>query len=141
MPSTEQLGLESEVFAPYHQLLHAFNGTRVRTLGFINLLASIGLLPAQTGIIARFIVVDHPNPYLAIFGRPLLKHLHVTLYHHSLTFCLLTFLGVTTIFADFDQKHSTHVTYAIHAESRSIKPWTIIGKNTHGPNLWKTWNS
>ncbi|CAL2265076.1 unnamed protein product [Prunus armeniaca] len=94
------LGLESRVLFPANGRLYSFDGTQVRVLGYLNLLASIGLLSAQAGMVARFLIVDHPSPYLAIFGHPLLWTLRVTLCYYTRTLRLPTFRGTTTIFAD-----------------------------------------
>lgn len=82
------LGLESRIFFPYHHKLYAFDETQVHILGYLNLWprsALIGLFPVQAGVVAHFLVVDHPSPYSAIFGRPLLPRIQVTLcYTHGL---------------------------------------------------------
>ncbi|CAL9002352.1 unnamed protein product, partial [Prunus brigantina] len=94
------LGLESRELFPAIGQLYAFDGTRVRVLGHLKLLASVGLFPGQAGTVARFLVADHPSPYPAIFGHPLLWALRVTLCYYIRTLRLPTFQGTTTIFAD-----------------------------------------
>ncbi|CAL9018681.1 unnamed protein product, partial [Prunus brigantina] len=94
------LGLESRELFPATGQLYAFDGARVRVLGHLKLLASVGLFPGQTGTVARFLVADHPSPYPAIFGHPLLWALRVTLCYYTRTLRLPTFQGTTMIFAD-----------------------------------------
>lgn len=85
------LGLESRTLFPHHHKLYVFDGMQLHVLGYLNLLASVGLFPAQAGVVAHFLVVEHLSPYPSIFGRPLLRSLRVTLCYYAWTLRLPTF--------------------------------------------------
>ncbi|GAV70356.1 hypothetical protein CFOL_v3_13854, partial [Cephalotus follicularis] len=66
----DQLRISAYQLKPVKTPLIGFAGEMVHPLGSIDLFVVTGTAPRQTQVEMTFLVVDTPNPYNAIIGRP-----------------------------------------------------------------------
>ncbi|GAV59943.1 hypothetical protein CFOL_v3_03474, partial [Cephalotus follicularis] len=71
----DQLRIPTDQLKPVKTPLGGFAGETIHPLGSINLSVVAGTAPCQTQVEMTFLVVDTPNPYNAIVGRPGLNSL------------------------------------------------------------------
>ncbi|GAV59273.1 hypothetical protein CFOL_v3_02804, partial [Cephalotus follicularis] len=66
----DQLRIPADQLKPVKTPLVGFTGETIHPLGSINMFVVAGTAPRQTQVEMTFLVVDTPNPYNAIVGRP-----------------------------------------------------------------------
>lgn len=74
-PIFNLMKIDHAKLAPARSPLITFSGEQVLPVGSIELQVTAGTSPRQKTIIMRFLVVDKPSAYNAIFGRTTLNEL------------------------------------------------------------------
>ncbi|GAV84566.1 hypothetical protein CFOL_v3_28010 [Cephalotus follicularis] len=96
----DQLRIAADQLKPVKTPLVGFAGEVVHPLGFINLSVITGTAPCQTQVKMTFLVVDTPNPYNAIIGRPGLNLIEAIVLTRHLLMKFPTRFGVGEVRGD-----------------------------------------
>ncbi|GAV68073.1 hypothetical protein CFOL_v3_11576, partial [Cephalotus follicularis] len=96
----DQLRIPADQLKPVKTPLVGFAGETIRPLGSINLSVVAGMAPRQTQVEMTFLVVDKPNPYNAIVGRPGLNLIEAIVSMRHLLMKFLTRFGVGEVRGD-----------------------------------------
>ncbi|GAV74580.1 hypothetical protein CFOL_v3_18060 [Cephalotus follicularis] len=96
----DQLRIPADQLKPVKTPLVGFAGETIHPLGSINLFMVTGTAPRQTQVEMTFLVVDTPNPYNAIVGRPGLNLLEAIVSTRHLLMKFPTKFGVGEVRGD-----------------------------------------
>ena len=84
----DKMGIEREKLEPVNAYLQGFSGERVRPLGSIQLVLTLGDPTCQATTAMRFLIVDAPSAYNILLGRPFLNVIRAipSAYHMVIKF-------------------------------------------------------
>ena len=84
----DKMGIGRERLEPVNTHLRGFSGEKVFPLGSIQLVLTLGELPWQATMIARFLIVDAPSAYNMLLGKPSLNAIKAipSAYHMMIKF-------------------------------------------------------
>ena len=65
-----KMGIGREKLEPLNAHLRGFSGDRVRPLGSVQLVLTLGDPPCQATTMTKFLIVEAPSTYNVLLGRP-----------------------------------------------------------------------
>jgi hypothetical protein len=97
MGTSEKMAIDKGRILPMTASLVGFSGEKVRPMGAISFLVTVGFELVQLTVMIDFIIVNKPSAYHAIIGRPALNALRAVVSTPYLAMKFPTKLGVGVV--------------------------------------------